>query len=255
MYFFSSKMCFGLWLEFPLVFWAFASCPVLCLMKLDVHGSLLLCKIYTYFPPTLGSWWKSVGSHPCSFSLLLFKMKMMGLMLCEQLSWDCDDHAHHHHHHHVTFEVVTCGVFSLQSHYKKVTLWVEFCCSNEDCGDKTELFLQSVYYEHGNYSGCDGMSKLDERLQQVEVVTTSVHQGLGFVKQIECSPKIVQNLWASWALWTCELLRQIDLFWFSVLYNILVWSLVGKIDLFFGVCCNRVLVKQIASFICLCLTM
>jgi glucose-6-phosphate 1-dehydrogenase len=25
-----------------------------------------------------------------------------------------------------------------------------------------------VYYEHGNYSGCDGMSKLDERLQQVE---------------------------------------------------------------------------------------
>ncbi|CAK9219861.1 unnamed protein product [Sphagnum troendelagicum] len=39
---------------------------------------------------------------------------------------------------------------------------------DEDCGDKTELFLQSVYYEHGNYSGCDGMSKLDERLQQVE---------------------------------------------------------------------------------------
>jgi hypothetical protein len=37
------------------------------------------------------------------------------------------------------------------------------------------------------------MSKLDERLQQVEVVT-SVHQGLGFVKQIECSPKIVKNL-------------------------------------------------------------
>jgi hypothetical protein len=89
----------------------------------------------------------------------------------------------------------------------------------------------------------------------VEVVTTSVHQDLGFVKQIECSPKIVKNLWASWALWTCELFRQMDLFWFSVLYNILVWSLVGKIDLFFGVCCNRVLVKQIASFICLCLTM
>ncbi len=38
------------------------------------------------------------------------------------------------------------------------------------------------------------MSKLDERLQQVEVVTTSVHQDLGFVKQIECSPKIVKNL-------------------------------------------------------------
>jgi hypothetical protein len=35
----------------------------------------------------------------------------------------------------------------------------------------------------------------------VEVVTTSVHQDLGFVKQIECSPKIVKNLWASWALW------------------------------------------------------
>lgn len=32
-----------------------------------------------------------------------------------------------------------------------------------------ETFLQSVYYESGGYSTCDGMSKLDSRLQELEV--------------------------------------------------------------------------------------
>jgi hypothetical protein len=32
-----------------------------------------------------------------------------------------------------------------------------------------EEFLQSVYYESGGYSTCDGMSKLDSRLRKLEV--------------------------------------------------------------------------------------
>lgn len=39
---------------------------------------------------------------------------------------------------------------------------------HENCGEAMETFLQSVYYESGGYSTCDGMSKLDNRLQELE---------------------------------------------------------------------------------------
>lgn len=32
-----------------------------------------------------------------------------------------------------------------------------------------ETFLQSVYFETGGYSTCDGMTKLDSRLKEIEV--------------------------------------------------------------------------------------
>lgn len=41
-------------------------------------------------------------------------------------------------------------------------------CS-EKCGEAMETFLQSVYYESGGYSTCDGMKKLDSRLKKLEV--------------------------------------------------------------------------------------
>ncbi|XP_024381277.1 glucose-6-phosphate 1-dehydrogenase, chloroplastic [Physcomitrium patens] len=38
----------------------------------------------------------------------------------------------------------------------------------EKCEEAMETFLQSVYYESGGYSTCDGMKKLDSRLKKLE---------------------------------------------------------------------------------------
>ncbi|XP_024389531.1 glucose-6-phosphate 1-dehydrogenase, chloroplastic isoform X2 [Physcomitrium patens] len=38
----------------------------------------------------------------------------------------------------------------------------------EKCGEAMETFLQSVYFETGGYSTCDGMTKLDSRLKEIE---------------------------------------------------------------------------------------
>ena len=79
-----------------------------------------------------------------------------------------------------------------------------------------ETFLQSVYYESGGYSTCDGMSKLDSRLRELEV------------EQLPPYPHVFDNLFNStnlvvrefraWKLKITFLLRRDDsLKWASML--------------------------------------
>lgn len=39
----------------------------------------------------------------------------------------------------------------------------------ENCGDKMDAFLSRTYYINGGYDNRDGMSRLDERMKQIEV--------------------------------------------------------------------------------------
>lgn len=39
----------------------------------------------------------------------------------------------------------------------------------ENCGDKMDAFLGKTYYIDGGYNNRDGMSRLDERMKQIEV--------------------------------------------------------------------------------------
>lgn len=39
----------------------------------------------------------------------------------------------------------------------------------ENCGDKMDAFLSRTYYINRGYDNRDGMSRLDERMKQIEV--------------------------------------------------------------------------------------
>ena len=42
-------------------------------------------------------------------------------------------------------------------------------CFRQNCGDKMEAFLRKTYYLNGGYDNCVGMSKLNARMEQIEV--------------------------------------------------------------------------------------
>lgn len=51
--------------------------------------------------------------------------------------------------------------FKLSSRFK--------ICGRENCGDKMEAFLSRTYYLNGGYDNRHGMSKLNARMEQIEV--------------------------------------------------------------------------------------
>jgi len=48
----------------------------------------------------------------------------------------------------------------------------------ENCGDKMDAFLNRTYYVDGGYDNKQGMSKLNVRMEQIEVIFMKSYQPL-----------------------------------------------------------------------------